>query len=357
MSGPTTVLMTGDPLLILLSAAALRAAAAVTAAHQNAEALHAQLTEQQTALLTQLQVAAAQGRQALQEQMQIAEQDFAQLIALADKIGCSKQVTTTRPVQTGSSEQELVEYIRALKTLVHEMRPVLLQESARRADALSDMSDANLQNASAAAMPQDRLARLLKRIDHVTQLPERIQVLAKELEKTLPGARADLLASELRVQIQAMLEAEKKRQVEEAQALILEQTLKDLGYQVEEVTHTLFVDGGVVHFRRSGWDKYMVRMRIDSKSGQANFNVIRAVAEGENERSVLDHLAEDRWCSEFPTLMAALEARGIHMQVTRLLQAGELPVQLVLQDKLPQFAEEEQTAAEQHALAKPITKK
>ncbi|MBI1771910.1 MAG: hypothetical protein HYR68_06115, partial [Burkholderiales bacterium] len=153
---------------------------------------------------------------------------------------------------------------------------------------------------------------------------------------------ADMLTSELRLQIQALLEAEKKRQVEEAQALILEQTLKDLGYQVEEVSHTLFVEGGVVHFRRASWDKYMVRMRMDAKTGQANFNVIRSVKQGENERSVLDHLAEDRWCSEFPTLMAALEARGIHMQVTRLLQAGELPVQLVVEDKLPQFAEEEQ---------------
>ncbi|MCH8621582.1 hypothetical protein [Undibacterium sp. TS12] len=356
MSGPTTVIISGDPLLILLSAAAIRAALVIAQAHQNANALNTRQIEQQTALQNQLQAAALQGRQALQEQLQLAEQEFAQLSALAEKIGCSAQVLAARPVlpAIAENEQELLHYVHALKTLAYELRPVLLEESARRADALFDDSDANLQTASAAALPQSRLARLLKRIAHIQDIPQNIQELAKELEQALPGERADLLASELRVQIQALLAAEQKRQVDEAQALILEQTLQDLGYQVEEIGHTLFVDGGVVHFRRSSWDKYMVRMRIDAKSGQANFNVIRAVKEGENERSVLDHLAEDRWCSEFPALMAALEARGIHMQVTRLLQAGELPVQLVVETKLPQFAEEEQTESHTRLMAKKL---
>lgn len=355
MSGPTTVVITGDGLVILLSAAAIRAALAVAQAHHNANLLRADQDEQHNALQERLRTAGVMGQQALQEQLQIAEQEYAQLIALAEKVGCSAQITASQPVQpAGTDEQEIIEYLRSLQALVHELRPVLLQESARRADALFDESDVNLDAASAAALPQDRLARLLKRIAHLEQLPEHIAQLARELEKSLPGARADMLASELRLQIQALLEAEKKRQVDEAQALILEQTLKDLGYQVEEVSHTLFVEGGVVHFRRANWDKYMVRMRMDTKTGQANFNVIRSVKQGENERSVLDHLAEDRWCSEFPTLMAALEARGIHMQVTRLLQAGELPVQLVVEDKLPQFAEEEQIESHTRLMAKKL---
>ncbi|MBC3916554.1 hypothetical protein H8L32_03565 [Undibacterium sp. CY18W] len=355
MSGPTTVLINGDVFLILLSAAAIRAARAVIDARQQANALRQYQTEQHAALLDRLQNALVEGRQALQEQVSIAEQDFAQLLVLADKIGCTAQVSAVRPtVPASNDEQDIIGYCRSLQLLIHEMRPVLLQESTRRADALFDNTDADLQAASAAVLPQDRLARLLKRIAHLTQLPEHIAQLAKELEKSLPGERADLLAAELRLQIQALLEAEKKRQVEEAQALILEQTLQDLGYQVEEVTHTLFVDGGVVHFRRADWDKYMVRMRMDARTGQANFNVVRAVKEGENERSVLDHLAEDRWCSEFPTLLAALEARGIHMQVTRRLEAGELPVQLVLEDKLPQFVEEEQMENQSRLLSKKL---
>jgi hypothetical protein len=355
MSGPTTVLLTGNGLLILLSAAAIRAAMAVAQAHENASLLSNQLTEQQTALQDRLRAATSMGQSALRAQLQATEQDFAHLLAQAEKIGCSAQVLASRPMApAGTDEQELLQYLQTLQALIHELRPILLQESSRRADSLFDQTDADLRAASAAALPQDRLARLLKRIAHLPELPENIAQLARELEKSLPGARADMLATELRLQIQALLEAEKKRQVEEAQSLILEQTLKDLGYQVEEVAHTLFVDGGIVHFRRSGWDKYMVRMRMDAKTGQANFNVIRAVQQGENERSVLDHLAEDRWCSEFPTLMAALEARGINMQVTRLLQAGELPVQLVVEDKLPQFVEEEQLESHTRLMAKKL---
>jgi hypothetical protein len=348
MSGPTTVLTRADAMRVLLSAAGIRAAMAVKQAHQDAGLLRTQQNEQQAILQERLRAATGLSQQALQQQLQTTEQDYADLLLLAEKIGCSDQVQAIRPLSPpGVDEQEIITYLRHLQALVYELRPVLLQESARRADALFDQTDFDVARASSATLPQDRLARLLKRVAHLPQLPEDIAGLARELEISLPGERADLLASDLRLHIQNLLEAEKKHQVDEAQALILEQTLKDLGYQVEEISHTLFVEGGTVHFRRNSWDKYMVRMRMDAKTGQANFNVIRAVKQGENERSVLDHLAEDRWCSEFPALMAALEARGIHMQVTRLLQAGELPVQLVVEDKLPRFAEEEQI--ESHA--------
>ena len=70
--------------------------------------------------------------------------------------------------------------------------------------------------------------------------------------------------------------------------------------------------------------------------------MIRAVEQADNEHSVLDHLAEDRWCAEFPALLQALDVRGIHLNVTRRLEAGELPVQLVQKDKLPGFADEEE---------------
>ncbi|HEX8957680.1 MAG TPA: hypothetical protein VF798_15475, partial [Burkholderiaceae bacterium] len=90
-------------------------------------------------------------------------------------------------------------------------------------------------------------------------------------------------------------------------------------------------------------------LRIDAKADTVNFNVVRAVTESDNERSVLDHLAEDRWCSEFPALLRALEAQGIRMNVTRHLAAGELPVQFVDAAKLPAFADEEDATSHQQA--------
>jgi len=108
-----------------------------------------------------------------------------------------------------------------------------------------------------------------------------------------------------------------------------------------------------VHFRRRDWGDYMVRLRVDAATGEANFNVVRAVDAGVSERSVLDHIAEDRWCAEFPALLKTLEARGVRLDVTRRLAAGELPVQLVERRKLPKFAQEESGAP----IARPLGRK
>lgn len=172
-------------------------------------------------------------------------------------------------------------------------------------------------------------------------MPADLAGLANELDASLPGERAELLGTELRLRVNRLLKAEQARALQDAASLIIQHTLADLGYQVEDVAHTLYVEGGAVHFRRQGWGNYLVRMRLDFQRKSANFNVIRAVDEGDNERSVRDHLAEDRWCSEFPALMQALEARGVMFNVTRRIEPGDLPVQLVNRDKLPQFADEE----------------
>jgi hypothetical protein len=156
------------------------------------------------------------------------------------------------------------------------------------------------------------------------------------------------------MRIQAHIESLQQRLVQEATSTIVRQSLKDLGYAVEEVADTLFVEGGVVHFRKAGWGDYVVRMRVDAKGAAANFNVLRAVEPGDNERSVLDHIAEDRWCAEFPALLNALEIRGVHMNVTRRLEAGEVPVQLVERSKLPHFTEEDAPTPAAQPLARAL---
>ena len=130
---------------------------------------------------------------------------------------------------------------------------------------------------------------------------------------------------------------------DELEDRLLEQSLRDLGYEVEGVANTLFVDGGVVHFQRQGWENYFVRLRLDPREQTLNFNVVRPRSDEDNaERRRLDTLAEDRWCSEFPRLMKTLEARGLLLKVTRQLGAGELPVQAVDPATLPQARSEEE---------------
>jgi len=339
MSGPTTCVLVSDAIAALFAAAGIRAAEAVHAGYAQAAALRGEHAAARDARGVARGAALREGRDALEREAQLAEARFDQLIALADQLGAAAQVRATRPVRPeGTDFVTLAAYARALSGLADELQSILVMAAARLHDeATEERADFGEASASARATTGQRL---LARIAHLGPPPEHLAALAKEVDDTLPGERAALLAMELRTQVQAHLESAQQRLVQAATATIVRQSLKDLGYQVEEVGDTLFVDGGVMHFRRSGWGDYMVRMRIDPRAGTANFNVVRAVDPDSNEKSVLDHVAEDRWCAEFPALLKALALRGVRLEVTRRLEAGELPVQQVEREQLPKFSDD-----------------
>ncbi len=345
MSGPTTVIITtGNPAAVLLAAAAIRAAQAVALAAEQAAAQRAERQAQADHQNDLLRQATQAGGHALGQVTQSAEVRFARLQGLAAGLGLGQQVDIAKPVlSVGAGHEAQAAYARSLEQLNTQIEQILLTEAARQ--SREALAGPDFSQATAEALSERLAVRLLARLAHLQDVPTSIHALAKTLDDTPPGARADMLATELRAQIQRHAEATQQRELREAQALVLEQSLKDLGYQVEPVTHTLFVEGGVVHFRRSDWGAYMVRLRVAPQGASINFNVVRAVAKGQNERSVLDHLAEDRWCAEFPALLKTLEARGLHLDVTRRLQAGEVPVQCVAAEQLPRFADDERPAA------------
>ena len=179
--------------------------------------------------------------------------------------------------------------------------------------------------------------RAAQRAD-AAQASEWLETLGDDIPAALRALLEDVLAGEhLSPQTRALaadtldaVAAMRKQLEEEAAAQVLEQSLRDLGYEVDSVENTFFVEGGVAHFQRHGWGEYFVRVRVGVHDKTLNFNVVRAKgAEETAERKRLDYLAEDRWCSEFPKLLDTLAARGIQLDVKRLLGAGELPVQAV----------------------------
>lgn len=358
MSGPTTVIFSAEPVTALLAAAAIRAAMAVRASHEQAESLNAEHASARESRQASQSAAQSKGMATLNEAATAAESRFAQLVGLAGQLGTAAQVSATRPIRPEAGGADAVAaYIRGMERLIDELQVILLNEAGRQQRDLADLdllAGIALPQAKDHPHPQAASQRLLARIAHLGELPRAIEQLARELDGTPPGERAELLATELRRAVQSCIESAHKRQVQEATALIVEQSLKELGYQVEEVAETLFVDGGTVHFRRSGWGDYLVRLRVDPRTSSANFNVIRATDAGNNERSVLDHVAEDRWCAEFPALLKALEVQGVHLDVTRRLDAGELPVQLVERARLPQFVDEESARITSKPIAREI---
>lgn len=216
-----------------------------------------------------------------------------------------------------------------------QQRLALFLEQAERADA-TDRANAR----------RVLIARILERLElgDEESLPPALDTLALQIVQAPADTRAEALATELRLQVQqhnaARAAALEQQKMQEAAAVVLEQSLKDLGYAVEEIEETLFVEGGVAHFQRPEWGDYFIRLRIDPQRQAMNFNVVRAGTAGE-DRKREDMLAEERWCSEFPRLFETLKARGIPIEVTRLLQAGEAPVQVVDAASLPAHGEAE----------------
>lgn len=357
MSGPKSVIIaTPDPCVSLLSAAAIMAAAAVAAGYARAAELHESSREASEDNRRAQEEARQTGQETLQKDLQAAEDRFAQLLQLAVPLGLEATLAGMRPQRPNDQNWRTeAAYLKGFAALLDEAESILLTEAARRQADLPAPETMEMPDGLTA--PLTRAEHLLQRIAHLGTPPADIAKLAAELDATPPGERATLLASELRGRIQKWIEDIQAKRLQKAQAIIVEQTLKDLGYAVEGLEHTLFVEGGVVHFQKAGWGDYMVRMRVggaDQSESGVNFNVVRAVDAANNETSVLDHIAEDRWCAEFPALLKALEARGLHLTVTRHLAAGELPVQKIDRAKLPKFVGEEEVQTAKRRLERTL---
>lgn len=330
MSGPTTAILVADPVAVLLSAAGIRAVLAVREGYRHRAELAERHDAEHTNQQQQQQEAIQQGKVALRQQLSQAESEFNQLLQLGGRLGAAERIQSGHPAVT---EDDPATTLRALLGYNAEIKTILMTQSAR----LPDWDDYQPEFSAASEMTVAQ--RLVDRISHLGTIPQPVQNLLNQLRLDLPPQRRELLENELRQQVQIHLEQSQQHAVQQASALILRHTLNELGYQVQEFSDTLFVEGGVVHFRRHDWGSYMVRLRANETTQTVNFNVIRAVQDAGNERSVLDHIAEDRWCAEFPALLKALEARGLGLDVTRRLEAGELPVQQVDCALLPTFAD------------------
>jgi hypothetical protein len=341
LSGPKTVLLSPAGLPILMAAAGIRAIEAIQEANARAEALKIQHANDREERSDAQRIAREQAIGAAHREIKTAEDRLDVLMNLAKSLNADAELVASRPQAPDADDIfSLAGYASGLKIYTDQVELILLQESARlKSDRPLDAPE--LDAAREGHEPQRIAKRLMARIAHLGDAPTDIRQLAQELDQLLPGERSLLVAAELRLKIQTYLDHVQARMIEEATATVIAQSLKDLGYQVEDIPNTLFVDGGITHFQKPGWGDYMVRMRVAEKGGTANFNVVRAIDGQDQDITVMDRIAEDRWCAEFPTLLKKLETEGIHLQVTRHLQAGELPVQLVERARLPAFKSDE----------------
>lgn len=202
----------------------------------------------------------------------------------------------------------------------------------------------------AEALAQGRARDLLARLDGLTGEDAEVDAMRQSLE--LAAAGLFELTEQHEARARSLAEARHAAQAEavrKAAATVLEGTLADLGFVVEPISHTLFMEGGVAHFSRPEWGEYAVRLRTSPADATLNFNVVReasaTTADAASAR-LRDLRAEQTWCEHIPRLAQALEARGIRLKTRRLLGAGEAPVQVVPAGSLSGLA---QPGADAHA--------
>lgn len=323
MSGPMAAGF-GIEAAVLISAQSIMQGAAEIAAGMN-EAERAAEERRQMRRAERRQMRVAQQAGAVQQQRDAEARDqLARLTQLAKVVD---------PAGAADLSARMDELLAKDVSLQAELAAFLAQAKA------AAVQDRISQRQALVAHVLDRLA-----LDVALPVPDALLTLAQQVVAAPSDERAAALATELRLQVQrhneALASAAEQKKLQEAAAIVLEQSLKDLGYAVEDIEATLFVEGGIAHFQKAEWGDYFIRLRIDPKRGAMNFNVVRAGTAGE-DRQREDMLAEERWCSEFPKLFETLKARGIPITVTRLLQAGEAPVQVVDAASLPQRETEE----------------
>lgn len=372
MSGPTAGIFGLDPGLLIAYEAA-QAATEIAAGYAAEDARQAELQQQRDRESQSRRHGSLAARHALTEVVRGEEARFQRLAsALSDmtaRLGEPMKATTTLPIRTSDDLAALHAYLETVRTLADALAEQLTTLAARvpdvsAADLAAIVATApDLAGQLAAFAAQARLTRQLPAsvvaerralIERVlaratmatlaagSALPDELAPLTEELLATLSDERADALATELRLRVERYNETA----AADAAARVLEQSLHDLGYEVEGIGETLFVEGGVAHFQKTGWNDYFVRLRVDAKRSTVNFNVVRAGQPGE-DRQREDMLAEERWCAEFPRLKETLALRGIAVNVTRMLAAGEVPVQVVDAASLPDFGNEDERRTSQ----------
>lgn len=331
MSGPMAAGFGIEAAVLISAQSIINGAAEIAAGMSEAERDAAAQREQRRAERRQRKAASASGLHQRQQDSAAHQQlaqltQFTRLLNVLDPAAATALTQRTAELATAAGDELATSLTQQLATHL----------AAAQARAATDRT------AARRAVVAHALERL--ELAAATPPPDALLALAQQVVDAPSDNRADALATELRYQVQQHQEARAaaiaQQQRQAAAAIVLEQSLKDLGYAVEDIDETLFIDGGIAHFQQTGWGDYFIRLRLDPQRNTMNFNVVRAGTPADDRRHE-DMLAEERWCSEFPKLFDTLKARGIPITVTRLLQAGEAPVQVVDAASLPERVTEE----------------
>ncbi len=109
-------------------------------------------------------------------------------------------------------------------------------------------------------------------------------------------------------------------------ASVVESVLRDLGYEVGTLEHTLSAEGSVAYVHKQGWEPgYFVRMTLDHD--HLDFKMVKT--EGTPSSPQDDRQMENAWCSEVDKLRNVMEDRGVRSDIERRSGSEEEPIAVV----------------------------
>lgn len=198
-----------------------------------------------------------------------------------------------------------------------------------RAPLLVDRLRSAVQTANAAAESRRRRTRaiddLLAGLGDVGEDEAMLRNLL--LDERADGRQIEALAAEVdraRMAVQANAEAAKREADRTHVAGALEESLRELGYDIQSGFDTALAAGGSALARRSGWTEHAVRVLLDPSTNELRLHVVR-----DDKPQLLgsENVAREReLCADRPALEQALAARGVQVDPTELIEPGVVPV-------------------------------
>jgi hypothetical protein len=104
----------------------------------------------------------------------------------------------------------------------------------------------------------------------------------------------------------------------------LEESLRELGYDIQAGFETSLASDGSALARRAGWTEHAVRVLLDPSTNEFRVHIVR---DDKPQLIGSDNVAREReLCADRPALEQALAARGVQVDPTELIEPGVVPV-------------------------------
>lgn len=117
-----------------------------------------------------------------------------------------------------------------------------------------------------------------------------------------------------------------RKMADEYAGQVVRQELQRLGYVLGANFETMFTEGGEAVLQSPEQGEYGVQIAVDASCGMMNMEVVRlteSASISDPERRLRDKEAEEKWCANHDSLLAALRSRGVKGRTIKNTPAGE----------------------------------